>query len=101
VIDRLNQDSFLTMVIDHGMLTIMETVSVSTFKATCLALLQKVKRTGEPILITRRGEPIAQVVPPPPPKRPEDWLGCMKGTVVILGDIVGPVMDEEDWEAAR
>ena len=79
----------------------METVSVSEFKATCLALLQKVKRTGQPILITCRGEPIAQVIPPPPAERPASWLGCMRGTVQILGDIVSPVMDESDWEAAR
>ena len=101
MIDRLNQDSFLTMVIDHGMLTSMETVSVSEFKATCLALLQKVKRTGQPILITRRGEPIAQVVPPPPLPSRENWLGCMKGTIIYMGDVVSPVMDEDDWEAAR
>jgi len=79
----------------------METVSVSEFKATCLALLQKVKLTGQPILITRRGEPIAQVVPPPPAERPARQLGCLRGTVRILGDIVSPVMDESDWEAAR
>lgn len=79
----------------------METVSVSEFKATCLALLQKVKRTGQPILVTRRGEPIAQVSPPPPRKAAKSWLGCGKGTVRILGDIVSPVMDEDDWEAAR
>lgn len=79
----------------------METVSVSEFKATCLALLHKVKRTGQPILITRRGEPIAQVVPPPPPEVNRSWLGCGKGTIRFLGDVVSPVMDEDDWEAAR
>ncbi len=79
----------------------METVSASEFKATCLALLQKVKRTGQPILVTRRGEPIAQLVPPPPAERPARWLGCMEGTARIVGDIVAPVMDEGDWEAAR
>lgn len=79
----------------------METVSISEFKATCLERLRKVKQTGQPILITKRGEPIAQVVPPPPPKRREDWLGCMKGTILFMGDVVSPVMEEEDWEAAR
>src|SRR6058998_2019277 len=53
----------------------METVSVSEFKATCLALLDKVKRTGRPILVTRRGEPIAQVVTPPNRELPRSWLG--------------------------
>jgi prevent-host-death family protein len=79
----------------------METISASEFKATCLALIQKVKRTGQPILITRRGEPIAQLVPPPPPKDAGAWLGCMEGRIRFLGDIVAPVSDEDEWEALR
>jgi prevent-host-death family protein len=78
----------------------METVSISEFKATCLELVRKVKRTGQPILITRRGEPMAQIVPPPP-QRTRNWLGWAKGEIRILGDIVSPVMSEDDWEAAR
>ena len=42
-----------------------QTVSISEFKAKCLALVDMVKKTGQPLLITKRGEPIAQVVPPP------------------------------------
>ncbi len=76
-------------------------VSISKFKATCLALLKKVKRTGQPILVTRKGEPIAQVVPPPPPKEPDAWLGSLRSTGKILGDIVSPATDERDWEAMR
>ena len=53
----------------------MEQVPISKFKATCLSLLDKVKRTGQPILITRKGDPIAQVIPPVPPTPPESWLG--------------------------
>lgn len=79
----------------------MESVSVSEFKATCLELFEKVRRTGQPILVTKRGEPIAQVGPPPPKKATKNWLGWARGTVRITGDIVGPIMDEEDWEAAR
>lgn len=78
-----------------------EQISISKFKATCLGLLKKVKRTGQPILITRKGEPIAQVVPPPPPKKAESWLGSFKSTGKILGDIVSPVVSEKDWEAMR
>ncbi len=43
-----------------------ETVSISDFKARCLAILDRVKKTGQPVIVTRRNEPIAQVVPPPP-----------------------------------
>lgn len=79
----------------------MEEIPISKFKATCLALLDRVKRTGEPILVTRRGDPIAQIMPPPPKERPRSWLGCFKGTGRIVGDIVNPAISEEEWEALR
>lgn len=70
-----------------------EVVSISQFKATCLALLDRVKKTGQPILVTRRGEPIAMVVPPPPAQRPATWLGSLKSTAKITGNIVAPLVD--------
>lgn len=76
-----------------------EVVSISKFKATCLALLEKVRKTGEPILVTRRGVPIAQVIPPPPATRPKSWIGSLESTGKITGDIVSPVMNADDWEA--
>lgn len=79
----------------------METIAISKFKATCLALLDRVRKTGQPLLITKRGEPIAQVLPPPPAEAPEgSTYGCMKGTIEILGDIVEP-LGTEDWEVFR
>lgn len=79
----------------------MEKVTVSKFKATCLALLDKVKRTGQPILITRRGEPLAQVVPPQAPEQKRSWLGSFRSTGKIVGDIVSPPLTEEEWDALR
>ncbi len=76
----------------------METVSISKFKATCLELLARVQRTGEPILVTKRGQPIAEVVPPPAPATPGAWLGAMKGTGRMKGDLVAPVCGSEEWE---
>ena len=76
----------------------MEKVNISTFKATCLALLDKVKRTRKPLLVLRRGEPVAQVIPPPLPKKPKTWLGSFRSTGKIVGDIVSPVLEEDDWE---
>lgn len=78
----------------------METVSISKFKATCLELLKKVQLTGEPILVTKRGEPIAEIRPAAMPTRRESWVGSMKGTVEVIGDIVSPVA-EDDWEVLR
>lgn len=76
----------------------MEKVTISKFKATCLALLDKVKRTGHPILVTRRGQPIAQILPPPPPARRESWQGSFQTTGKIVGDIMAPAVDEQQWE---
>jgi len=75
----------------------METISISRFKATCLSLLERVKKTGEPLIITKRGEPVAQVTPPPPPAPEENSFGCMKHSIRIEGDIISP-LPEEDWE---
>ncbi len=74
-------------------------MAISKFKATCLAVLERVRRTRKPILITRFGEPVAEVVPPSPPPRPEDWLGCMSGNGRVTGDVVSPATDEGQWEA--
>lgn len=76
-------------------------VTISKFKATCLALLARVKRTGRPILVTRKGEPIAQIVPPPPRTKPESWLGTLRGTGKITGDIISPPVTESEWDALR
>jgi prevent-host-death family protein len=78
-----------------------QTVSISEFKAKCLALVGMVKKTGQPLLITKRGEPIAQVVPPPAGEKPMSWLGSMRGTGTIVGDVISPAADEEEWEALR
>ena len=79
----------------------MKTISISEFKATCLALLENVRLTGEPLLITKRGKPIAQVVPPPRSSKAPSGFGSMKGRMRILGDIVGPISSEEEWNAGR
>jgi prevent-host-death family protein len=78
-----------------------EMVPVTKFKAACLALLNKVKSTGQPILVTRQGEPIALISPPPRPEKPKPWLGSFKSKGRIVGDIVSPIADESDWEALR
>jgi len=79
----------------------MDSIAISRFKATCLAVLERVRQTGLPILVTRRGEPVAQVLPPPPPEaRAADSFGCMKGTAREVGDLLEP-LPAEDWEALR
>jgi prevent-host-death family protein len=75
----------------------MHEVSISEFKAKCLSLIDQVQKTKQPILITRRGRPVAEVVPPSP-VRANDWMGSMRGTATILGDIISPVIEPNEWE---
>jgi len=79
----------------------MESMAISEFKSTCLAVLERVRRTKKPVLITRFGQPVAEVVPPSAPPRPKSWIGSMAGTGKILGDIISPAGKTSDWEAAR
>jgi prevent-host-death family protein len=80
---------------------VMEEITISQFKATCLRLLANVKKTGHSLLVTKRGEPIALVSPPPPPPKSKTWLGSMKDTITITGDIISPALDEEEWEVLQ
>jgi len=89
----------LTTKLDHVSLDLVESIPVSKFKATCLAVLQRVKRTGRPVVITRFGQPVAEVIPPQRRVLKSDWLGGMTGRAKVTGDIVGPVMDAESWDA--
>jgi hypothetical protein len=59
-----------------------------------------VQRTKKPVRITRFGTTIAEVVPFDPLKN-RDWIGSMRGKSKILGDIVSPACDEDDWESLR
>jgi len=75
-----------------------QTVPISKFKATCLRLLDDVNKTGRSLLVTRNGEPIALVSPPPPPPKSDNWMGFMRDSLEITGDVVSPVSDEKQWE---
>jgi prevent-host-death family protein len=79
----------------------VQTIAISKFKATCLAVLERVKRTGQPVLVTRFGEPVAEIVPPSPADKPERWLGKLRDTGRIRGDVVSPAGDIKDWDALR
>jgi prevent-host-death family protein len=73
-------------------------ISISKFKATCLAVLAKVKRTGQPVLVTKYGKPIAWIEPPPPPEKKKSWLGSFKKQGKIIGNVISPAFDEDEWE---
>jgi prevent-host-death family protein len=75
----------------------IDVITISKFKATCLAVLNNVKRTGRPVLVTRHGKPVAVIDPPPPPKALDSWLGSFKAKGKITGDIIAPVLPENVW----
>jgi prevent-host-death family protein len=79
----------------------MKEMAISEFKAKCLAVLDEVHKTKKAILVTRFGKPVAEVVPPSAEVVPGSWIGSMKDSMKILGDIVSPANDENEWEALR
>ena len=79
----------------------MEEVSISEFKAKCLALLEQVNKTKQPLRITRHGKPVAEVVPPTAVVDRAALFGSMRNSIKILGDIVSPVIDVDEIEALR
>ncbi len=77
----------------------MESLAISKFKATCLAVLERVQRTGQPVLVTKRGVPVAQVIPPPKAAVPRNSaFGALAGMTKEVGDILEP-LPAEDWES--
>jgi prevent-host-death family protein len=90
----------LTMYFDYGLMLGMKEIAISEFKAKCLALLEQVQKTKKPLRVTRFGKPVAEVVPASA-QPPTDWLGSMKGEIEILGDIVAPANEPNDWETER
>jgi prevent-host-death family protein len=69
-------------------------ISASEFKAKCLKLLDRVARTRQPLTVTKRGKPVARVVPlvATDPR-------SLRGSLKIHGDIVAPL--DVEWEADR
>ena len=76
----------------------MKTLTASDFKARCLAIVDEVAETGEPVTITKRGKAVAQLVPPVP--RDEDHPQfSLRNSGRIVGDVLAPVLAPEAWEA--
>ena len=67
----------------------MESIPISKFKATCTAVIERVEASQASIVITRRGKPVAEIVPHTPAAKAKRRLGYMAGTARILDDLVG------------
>ncbi len=71
-------------------------ISAAEFKAKCLKLMDEIARTRKSIVITKRGKPVAKLVPAEPEAR-KPLFGCMAGTVTYEGDLLAPL--DVEWEA--
>jgi len=76
----------------------MDAIPIARFKATCLAVLEEVRRTGRPVLVTRRGQPVAEVVPASHQGPTNRRLGEAAAHGRIVADIVAPTIDPQGWE---
>jgi prevent-host-death family protein len=77
----------------------MRVIKATEFKARCLAILDEVERTGEAVVISKRGRPVAELIRPRQQRGgrfPQDGL---RGTGRTLGDVIGPTVPADDWEA--
>jgi prevent-host-death family protein len=88
----------MTMVSDHRRIAMKaNTVPAGEFKAKCLKLIDEVAEKRRPLIVTKRGKPLAQVIPMP--AKSQSIVGSMKGSVTILGDIISPI--DVEWKAMK
>jgi prevent-host-death family protein len=76
----------------------MKTITMSALQTQCVAVVEEVATTGEPVTILHHGHPVAQLVPSPRPDGPFPQE-ALRGTVHIHGDIEAPVLPPDAWEA--
>ena len=71
------------------------TVPAGKFKAECLRIMDEVAAGGRPVVITKRGKPVARLVPAA--SAATDVMGVLEGKVEIRGDIVKPALTPKQW----
>jgi prevent-host-death family protein len=72
-------------------------VKASEFKAKCLALMDQVAQSGEPVVVTKNGKPLVELKPYN--QRKKSLFGIWKDQVVITGDIMSPI--DVEWDAMK
>ena len=77
----------------------MKKIAAGKFKAQCLKVMEQVRTTREPVLITKRGQPLVKLVPAE--KTSDDFIGRLEGIVTLVGDIESPIVPLEEWDALR
>ena len=74
-------------------------IKASEFKAKCLALMDEVAKTGERVVITKNGKPVADLVPHQPATSQKSLFGIWKDEIEIVGDIISPI--DVEWDALK
>ncbi len=78
----------------------MRTMPAGEFKAKCLRVMEEVKKYRTPVVITKKGKPVAKLVPPDEPKK--DIFGCMADKIQIIGDVEAPVLPPiDEWDMMK
>jgi prevent-host-death family protein len=72
----------------------MKTIAAGSFKVHCLAIMDEVQSKRRAVLITKRGKPVAKLVPVEQEK--DDIFGFLKGKVKVVGDVVSPALTPEE-----
>jgi prevent-host-death family protein len=73
----------------------MKTMAAGEFKVHCLKVMDEVQSKRQAVLITKRGKPVAKLVPVE--KKKDDIFGFFKGKIKVTGDVVSPALSPEEW----
>jgi prevent-host-death family protein len=76
------------------------TMAAGEFKAHCLRVMDEVQRGREAVVITKKGKPVARLVPIEA-DADRSVFGCLSADFEIVGDILSPLVAPGDWEATR
>ena len=77
----------------------MKSIPAGEFKARCLTLMDDVRSTREPVVITKRGKPVAKLIPADDTE--PEFIGRLKGVIRIVGDIESPLVPLEAWKVLK
>jgi prevent-host-death family protein len=73
----------------------MKTIAAGSFKVHCLAVMDEVQAKRETVVITKRGKPVAKLIPAD--QNADDIYGFLAGKGAVVGEVVLPVLSREEW----
>jgi prevent-host-death family protein len=75
----------------------MEEIQLTRFQEDIYNIINAVIHSHRPILISDKGKFLVKIVPVASSEQ-ASWLGCMRGTGKIIGDIISPAEEPDAWE---